>query len=65
LSRGERGELPDTECFNMRTEDNRANLAEGYIENFARSLSEAEKKVRLEGGFFDGELSGARRALQW
>lgn len=51
-----RGELPDTECFNMRTEDNRSNLAEGYIENFARSLSEAEKKVRLEGGFFDGEL---------
>jgi hypothetical protein len=51
-----RGELPDTDCFNMRTEDNRANLAEGYIENFSRSLSEAEKKVRLEGGFFDGEL---------
>jgi hypothetical protein len=48
-----RGELPDVECFNMKTEDNRANLAAGYIESFSRSLTEAERKVRLEGGFFD------------
>lgn len=50
-----RGDLPDVECFNMKTEDNRANLAAGYIESFSRSLTEAEKKVRLEGGFFDAD----------
>lgn len=50
-----RGELPDTMCFNLKTEDNRANLADGYIESFSRSLTEAEKKVRLDGGFFDAD----------
>lgn len=44
---------PDVEFFVGRTEQNRANLAEGYIESFSRLLSEDEKKVRLEGQFFD------------
>jgi hypothetical protein len=50
-----KGELPDTMCFNLKTEDNRENLADGYIEGFSNALSEAEKKVRLDGGFFDAD----------
>lgn len=51
-----KGELPGVECFRYGTEVNRSNLAEGYIENFSRSLSEKERRIRLEGEFFD--LSG-------
>lgn len=50
-----KGELPDTECFRMSSDDNAVNLADGYLEEFGRSLSEAEKEVRLRGGFFDTE----------
>ena len=53
FERSRKGELPDVECFNMKTEDNRANLDTGYIERFASSLTDAERKVRLEGQFFD------------
>lgn len=48
-----RGELKDTECFKYGTEVNRANLAEGYIEEFAAVLSEKEQAIRLRGEFFD------------
>ena len=44
---------PDIEFFNGRTEQNKANLADGYIESFGRLLSEEEKKIRLDGQFFD------------
>lgn len=47
------GDRPGTECFRGDTEDNRENLREGYIEEFASKLSEEEKEVRLRGGFFD------------
>ena len=50
-----RGDTKDTECFRYGTEVNRSNLAEGYIESFASVLSEKEKRIRLQGEFFDLE----------
>lgn len=50
-----RGEAPDTECFRYGTNVNKANLAEGYIEQFSSSLSEKERRIRLDGEFFDLE----------
>lgn len=47
------GQEPDVEFFRGTTYQNKENLAEGYIEKFSRRLTEAEKKVRLEGEFFD------------
>ena len=48
-----RGERPDTTCFRFGTEVNRDNLADGYIEKFSAVLSEKERRIRLEGEFFD------------
>jgi phage-related protein len=48
-----RGALEHVECFRMGIDVNRANLADGYIERFSAGLNEQEKKVRLEGAFFD------------
>ena len=48
-----KGELPHVECFRVGIEVNRANLVDGYIEQFSRGLSEAEKETRLRGGWFD------------
>ena len=50
-----KGESEDVECFTVGIEVNRANLPEGYIESFGRALSDAEKEVRLKGGFFGGD----------
>ena len=44
---------PDTECFRFGTAVNAANLTDGYVESFGSKLSEKEKRVRLEGEFFD------------
>lgn len=44
---------PDIEFFRGATEQNRANLAEGYVESFSRLLTADEKLIRLEGQFFD------------
>jgi hypothetical protein len=49
-ARGERAEIA---CFRFPTSVNNVNLSEGYVESFARYLSEKEKRVRLEGEFFD------------
>jgi hypothetical protein len=49
----EKGENPDIECFRGSTEQNKANLAEGYIDSFSRLLTESEKRVRLHGEFWD------------
>lgn len=49
----ERGERDDVMCFRGSTEENRENLADGFIEQFSRLLSEEEKKIRLEGQWFD------------
>lgn len=49
----ERGELPDTECFAYGTIENEANLAENFIEEFSRVLSDREKEIRLYGKFYD------------
>lgn len=49
----ENGENKDIACFRGRTEQNRQNLADDYIESFTRLLSEDEKRVRLEGEFWD------------
>ena len=48
-----RNENPDVECFRGSTDENKANLAEGYLEKFSRLLTDDEKKVRLQGEFFD------------
>jgi hypothetical protein len=50
-----KGETTDTECFRFGTTVNQANLAENYIEQFSSVLSEKEKRIRLEGEFFDLE----------
>lgn len=51
----ERGEHTDVSFFKASTEVNRANLAEGYIEDFSRHLTEREKRTRLHGDFFNTE----------
>lgn len=48
-----KGERPDTECFKFGTIVNEKNLAEGYIESFSRALSDKEKRIRLDGDFYD------------
>lgn len=50
-----RGEAPETDCFRFGTAVNEKNLQEGYIERFSGVLSEKEKRIRLEGEFFDLE----------
>lgn len=47
------GELPNAECFRFGTEMNAGNLDDGYIERFSAYLSEKERRIRLEGEFFD------------
>jgi len=58
-----RGERANTDCFTGDTEANRANLAEGYIEEFSSRLSDQERKTRLHGHFFD--MSGLALAHLW
>ena len=58
-----RGERKDTDCFTGDTEANRANLSEGYIEEFSSRLSEQERRTRLHGAFFD--MSGLALAHLW
>lgn len=48
-----RGERDDIECFRGSTEANKVNLANGFIEQFSRLLTEEEKEIRLHGQFFD------------
>lgn len=63
----EKGMYPDTMFFRGTTQDNEANLAEGYIEEFSRHLTENEKRTRLEGAFFNDEgmaLAGLLRRNQ-
>lgn len=47
------GERPEIQCFRFGTSVNQQNLAEGYVDAFSRYLTEKEKRVRLEGEFFD------------
>lgn len=51
----QRGERPDVECFTYGTLVNKHNLAEGYLERMEVTLSEKERRVRLNGEFFDLE----------
>lgn len=48
-----KGELPEVECFRVSSHVNAANLDESYLENFSGALSDAERSVRIDGGFFD------------
>lgn len=48
-----RGERPDIECFKFGTKVNEKNLSDNYIDDFSRNLTEKEKRIRLEGDFFD------------
>lgn len=45
------GERPDVGIHRFGIEVNKDNLADGYIEQFSKNLTEAEKKVRLQGHF--------------
>ncbi len=45
------GERDDVGLHRFGVEVNRDNLADGYIEQFSKNLTEAEKKVRLQGHF--------------
>jgi hypothetical protein len=47
------GTREDIECFRYGTKVNEKNLSDGYIESFSRNLTEKERKIRLEGEFFD------------
>lgn len=49
----ERGERDDIECFRGSTIENKQNLAEGFIDQFSRLLTEEEKQIRLHGQWFD------------
>jgi hypothetical protein len=49
----EKGAFPDTKFFKGDTTENKANLADGYIENFARHLSTREQATRLKGDWFN------------
>lgn len=49
----EKGNYPDTMFFRGETAQNAANLAEGYIEEFSKHLTEAERRTRLHGEFFN------------
>lgn len=48
-----KGKFADTRFFRGHTEANRANLAEGYIEEFSLHLTAKEKATRLQGEFFN------------
>lgn len=48
-----RGERDDIECFRGSITENKQNLAEGFIDQFSRLLTEEEKRIRLHGEFFD------------
>jgi hypothetical protein len=50
-----KGELPDTMCFRFGTDVNAEHLPEGYVAWFSSKLSEKERRIRLEGEFFDLE----------
>lgn len=51
----EKGNYPDTQFFKGLTEQNKHNLADNYIEDFSRHLTERERKTRLQGAFFNTE----------
>lgn len=48
-----KGEAPDTECFKYSTKVNETNLPDGYVEWYSSKLSEKERKIRIDGEFFD------------
>lgn len=48
-----KGELTDTDCFKFSSRVNEDNLPPGYIEWFESKLSEKERRIRIEGDFFD------------
>jgi len=49
----ERKERDDIECFRGSTIENKQNLADGFIDQFSRLLTEEEKQIRLHGQWFD------------
>jgi hypothetical protein len=51
----EKGNFPDTQFHRGTTSQNAANLADGYVDEFARHLTDAEKRTRLHGEFFNSD----------
>lgn len=47
------GTRDDIECFSGSSEENKENLAEGFLERFERNLTEKEKQIRLHGVWFN------------
>jgi hypothetical protein len=50
-----RGEHPDTQFFSGNSAQNKANLSDGFLEDFTRHLTTQEYKTRIEGAFFNNE----------
>ena len=50
-----KNELADLDCFRVGTSVNEQNLDKGYIDRFSATLTEAEKRTRLDGEFFHAE----------
>jgi len=48
-----KGELPHVECFRGYSRDNKENQEKDWLDRFSARLTSQEKKVRLEGHFFD------------
>ena len=48
-----RNEREDVDFFSGTIWQNQQNLAEGYIDRFARNLTDKEKEIRLQGRFSD------------
>lgn len=48
-----RGDLDDTECFKFSSHVNDANVPEGFVDWFSSKLSEKERRIRIDGEFFD------------
>jgi len=47
------GDRDDIDCFTYGTTVNEKNLSDGYMEQYGRSLTEKEKRVRFHGEFFN------------
>ena len=58
-----KGLKPEVECFKVSSEVNKEHLDWKEQERFFSQLSEHERKIRMEGAFFD--LSGAALAHLW
>jgi hypothetical protein len=50
-----KGDLSDTKCYRYSSDTNRANLREGYLEEYFGQMNAKEREIRRSGAFFDLE----------